>query len=235
MSAYLDYYSKIDFDQTVYVYHDEVPNLVVKYTLAELASEYAEETTTPRGVGPKYFAEDNCLYYWSGSKQMLVSEFDTAEEADNAFLISALHDLDESEVEYFHTVDELYESVSDWQDPDDFEADELINKEKLRVVTDSEAFQILRDIQEKKANEEAGNLYQKVIEKFDYTPDFESKEGVKLYRKLAFCVKIGREVHDLDFALPAKELNIQVAKLLGNSAANTGFLRLPAFAKKNLN
>ena len=59
----INYYEKIDFNQTVYTLSPSGMG-VYEYNLGALAEEHADETTTPRGIAPRMFVKNNELRTW---------------------------------------------------------------------------------------------------------------------------------------------------------------------------
>lgn len=91
----IDFEREIDFDQNVYMVDDET-NQIYAFPLDELCLQCCEETTTPRGNGPKIHARGNELWSWghSGNNEELVHKFDSKEQADHAVMLCHLYDLE---------------------------------------------------------------------------------------------------------------------------------------------
>lgn len=69
-------------DQVVYVIED---GKIIESRIRDLDG-YIEETTTPRGVGPRYHVRENELWTWGhqGSLPALIRAYDTEAEAQEA-------------------------------------------------------------------------------------------------------------------------------------------------------
>ena len=88
----INYYEPENFTRTVFtVEYGEV----VEHILADLCREYADKTTSPRGVEPCFHVRDSELWAWEngGNHPTLVMEFDNKEEAEHALLLSFRYDL----------------------------------------------------------------------------------------------------------------------------------------------
>jgi hypothetical protein len=80
--------SKID--QVVYLIED---GKIIESSIRDL-SGYIDETTTPRGVGPRYHTRGNELWTWGhqGNNPRIVSAYDTEAEAEEALEDTFAHD-----------------------------------------------------------------------------------------------------------------------------------------------
>jgi hypothetical protein len=89
----INYYEKIDFNQIVYTIDE---NGIKTHDLGIIATEYADETTTPHGIAPRMYVERNELRTWGagGNNETLVFEFKTNEQAEHALLLCHLYDLE---------------------------------------------------------------------------------------------------------------------------------------------
>tara|TARA_R110001599_G_scaffold92569_4_gene242224 strand:+ start:52 stop:411 length:360 start_codon:yes stop_codon:yes gene_type:complete len=90
----INYYEKIDFNQTVYTLSPSGLGLH-EYKLGALAKEHAAEANTPHGIAPRMFIDGNELLTWEygGNYGSLVVEFKTNEQAEHALLLCHLYDL----------------------------------------------------------------------------------------------------------------------------------------------
>jgi hypothetical protein len=91
----INYYEKIDFSRIVYTLANDLSG-IEEHDLESLSREYADETTTPQGVAPRMYVEDNELRTWGcgGNNEALVEQFETSEQAEHALMLSYLYDLE---------------------------------------------------------------------------------------------------------------------------------------------
>jgi len=93
----INYYQEFDFERVIYAVNfnkGEVYALKAK----DYFKDFAEETTTPRGIGPVMHVRGNELWTWGfqGNHPKLVEEFDTEEEALDALYLSFKYDCENS-------------------------------------------------------------------------------------------------------------------------------------------
>ena len=88
----INFYETEDFTRTVFTIEDSE---VVEHTLSDLCEDYADETTTPHGVMPRFHVRDNELWDWGfdGHHPRQVYVFDTEEEAEHALNLVHKYDL----------------------------------------------------------------------------------------------------------------------------------------------
>ena len=89
----INYYEKVDFEKTVYTIGESG---IEEHELGDIATQYADMTTTPQGVAPRMYVEGTDLRTWGtgGSNEALVNQFATSEQAQHALLLCHLYDLD---------------------------------------------------------------------------------------------------------------------------------------------
>lgn len=103
----IDFYEREDFDRTVYLVED---GKIIEERLRDLVSHYAEETTTPKGVGKRFHIRDNELWDWGpqGNASRYIDSFSSLKAAEHALLLCHRHDLlnGDDNPQYFDTRDE---------------------------------------------------------------------------------------------------------------------------------
>ena len=113
----INYYEKIDFNQTVYTLSPSGMG-VYEYNLGALAEEHADETTTPHGIAPRMFVENNELRTWgvAGNNEALVNQFETNAQAEHALLLCHLYDLNNhcDAPTVFYTRDEAEDAYEEY-------------------------------------------------------------------------------------------------------------------------
>lgn len=91
----IDYKTPMDFEATVYTVDYENNFNIQERSLLELCEEYCEKTTSPMGISPVIFSQDNKLCYWQkNGHPKVIEEFETNEEALHASRLSWLYDVD---------------------------------------------------------------------------------------------------------------------------------------------
>lgn len=92
----MNFYENINFDRTVFIVNDDFE--IEGHVYRDLCEEYAEETTTPRGVGKTFHLRDNELWTWGymGNAPRKVESFDSEAEAEHALYVTFAYDLSNS-------------------------------------------------------------------------------------------------------------------------------------------
>ena len=87
---------------------------IVETTIGE-CSGYVDETTTPRGVGPRLHVRGNELWTWGhqGNFPRKLREFDTEEEAQEALEESFVYDFWHADLAAFATREEAEQFLPD--------------------------------------------------------------------------------------------------------------------------
>lgn len=113
----INYYEKIDFDKTVYTLGDTG---IQEHRLRDLAAEWAEETTTPRGVSTRMYTDGAELRSWGygGNNDKVVHEFETEAQAEHALLLCHLHDLNTAAdaPPWFNNLDDAQRAFAEWEE-----------------------------------------------------------------------------------------------------------------------
>ena len=88
----VNWYEAEDFDRVVFFVNDDLE--IESETFGTLCRKYADETTTPHGVAPRYHTRGKELWSWGagGNNPYKVEAFDTEEEAEHALMLSFMHD-----------------------------------------------------------------------------------------------------------------------------------------------
>lgn len=117
----INYFEKENFARAVFTIEE---GEIIEHTLGELCHEYAEETTSSRGVEPKFHTRisDNRYELWSWGYQGMhpkkIESFDSAKQAEHALLLSFKYDLynGANNPIIFNTYEEAEKTLNQWLD-----------------------------------------------------------------------------------------------------------------------
>ena len=76
----------------MFYYFDRQNFRIVEATADEIIHTFSEETTSPRGIEPKFFYEDGSLWYWTARGERHHFKGCTKEEAEQQLLSWAIAD-----------------------------------------------------------------------------------------------------------------------------------------------
>lgn len=113
----IDYFESEDFTRAVFTIED---GEVVEHILSDLCRDYADETTSPRGVEPRFHLRGTELWTRGvgGQNPDLVMACDSEEEAVHALYLSFRYDLisgDNNPIVY-NTREEAENDLREWQE-----------------------------------------------------------------------------------------------------------------------
>lgn len=147
-----------DYNTTVYtvLYDCKGYPYIEKNILADRIREFAEETTSPRGVMPKLFVEDNELRLWHcNGRSSLVMECESEEEANQEWL-ERTYECDYLENCYndFDTPEEAVADIAERMELDEEVVKSLLRfHEKYRIAESKrKAHAIMKRVERAKEN-----------------------------------------------------------------------------------
>jgi hypothetical protein len=155
-----------EFQKTVFVVRD---NEVEEITFGSLVREFADETTSPNGVAPRFFYDGNeeegyDANTWGvggNNRRDLDIHFDTEEEAEEWLLNTFEHDMDNSsESVYFFDTEEEAEALIISRNAENLESEKDLSSEEAEKKAREEFYEGKKEREEKqKADAEARRIY----------------------------------------------------------------------------